>query len=70
MNPDRPGDPTGSDPALSIDLQLGAVRDAAAVRRWVSLEYADDAGTGRWQDSWQPMDAGGGRFASSRSTRG
>jgi hypothetical protein len=34
---------------------------ASQVLIWVCLEYADDAGTGRWQDTWQPMDAGGGR---------
>lgn len=70
VNPDRPGDPAGGDPALTVDLHLAAVSEAAAMLRWVWLEYADDTGTCRWQDSWQPMDAGGGRFASSGPTRG
>jgi hypothetical protein len=47
VNPDRPGDPTGGDPAPTVDLQLAAVNEAAAALRWVWLEYADENGTGR-----------------------
>ena len=61
VNPDGPGDSAGGDPALTVDLQLTAVNDAALALKMVWLEYGDDNDTGRWQDSWQPTDAGGGR---------
>jgi hypothetical protein len=61
VEPDRPGDPPGGDTALTVGLQLAAVNEATAAVKTVWLEYADDTGTGRWQDTWQPMDAGGGR---------
>jgi hypothetical protein len=51
----------GGDPALTVDLELAAVSDAAAALKMVWLEYADDTGTGRWQDAWQPRDVGGGQ---------
>ena len=54
VNPDRPGDPAGGDPALTVDLQLAAVNDAAAALKMVWLEYADDTGTGRWQTAVMP----------------
>ena len=61
LNPDQPGDPAGGDPALIVDLHLAAVNEAASALKMVWLEYGDDTGTGRWQESWQPTDAGGGR---------
>jgi hypothetical protein len=51
VEPDRPGDPPGGDTALTVDLQLAAVNEATAAVKTVWLEYADDTGTGRWQDT-------------------
>jgi hypothetical protein len=67
LNPDRPDDPASGDPGLTVDLQLAAEKDAAAALKMVWLEYAEDAGTRSWQDSWQPSDAGGGRVRSMRA---